>query len=39
LTAAPTAPEVGCVSTNGPKPTERLKTVPPLLAPPPYVVP
>jgi hypothetical protein len=28
LTAAPTAPEVGCVSTNGERPTERLKTVP-----------
>jgi len=25
LTTAPTLPEVGCVSTNGPKPTDRLK--------------
>jgi hypothetical protein len=29
LDAAPTLPEVGCVSTNGPRPTDRLKTVPP----------
>jgi hypothetical protein len=28
LTAAPTLPEVGSVSTNGPKPTYRVKTVP-----------
>jgi hypothetical protein len=28
LTAAPTLPEVVCVSTNGPSPTDRLKTVP-----------
>jgi hypothetical protein len=34
LTAAPTLPEVGCVSTNGPRPTDRLKTVPSLFAPP-----
>jgi hypothetical protein len=25
---APSLPEVGCVSTNGPRPTDRLKTVP-----------
>src|ERR1035441_9324536 len=31
LTAAPTLPKVGSVSTNGPKPTDRLKTVPKLL--------
>jgi hypothetical protein len=34
LTAAPTAPEVGSVFTNGPKPKDRLKIVPPPLAPP-----
>src|SRR6266852_5454019 len=28
VTYAPTLPEVGSVSTNGPSPTERLKTVP-----------
>src|SRR5271165_1856015 len=28
LTAAPTSPEAGSVSTKGPSPTERLKTVP-----------
>ena len=28
LTTAPTLPEEVCVSTNGPRPTERLKTVP-----------
>jgi hypothetical protein len=28
LTATPTLPEVGFVSTNGPRPTDRLKTVP-----------
>jgi len=28
LTAAPTLPEAGCVSTNGPKPTDSLKIVP-----------
>ena len=28
LTAAPTLPDVVCVSTNGPRPTDRLKTVP-----------
>src|ERR1035438_8531077 len=39
LTAAPTAPEVVCVSTNGPRPTDRLKTVPPWSAPPVEVVP
>jgi hypothetical protein len=38
-TAAQTLPEVGSVSTNGPKPTARLKIVPPLLAPPAEVVP
>ena len=39
LTAAPTSPEVVCVSTNGPRPTDSLKTVPSLLAPPADVVP
>ena len=39
LTAAPTLPEVGCVFTNGPRPTDRLKIVPSLLAPPSAVVP
>jgi hypothetical protein len=39
LTVAPTLPEVVWVSTNGPKPTDRLKTVPSPLAPPPDVVP
>src|SRR5208282_4367496 len=48
LTAAPTLPEVGTVSTNGPRPTDRLKTSPqpkylqlPLRAPepPPKVAP
>jgi hypothetical protein len=34
LTVVPTEPEVGSVSTNGPKPTDRLKTVPSLFAPP-----
>ena len=28
LMAAPTWPELGSVSTNGPRPTDRLKTVP-----------
>jgi hypothetical protein len=28
LTGFPTLPEVVCVSTNGPRPTDRLKTVP-----------
>ena len=28
LTAVPTLPEVGTVSTNGPRPTDTLKTVP-----------
>jgi hypothetical protein len=39
LTVPPTGPGVGCVSTNCPRPTDRLKTVPSLLAPPSYVVP
>ena len=39
LTAAPTLPEVGSVSTKGPSPTDRLKIVPSPLAPPPKVVP
>jgi len=41
LTAAPTLPEVGCVSTNSPRPTDSLKTVPQPQAgfPPAYVVP
>src|ERR1700691_2723604 len=39
LTAAPTLPEVGTVSTNGPRPTARLKIVPSLLVPPSKVVP
>ncbi len=44
MTVAPTAPEVGSVWTNGPRPTDRLKTVPQppvqtLLAPPSPVVP
>jgi hypothetical protein len=39
LTASPTLPEVGCVFTNGPRPTDRLKTVPSPLAPPLGVVP
>jgi hypothetical protein len=44
VTAAPTLPEVGLVSTNGPSPTPRLKTVPQLrlhasLVPPYAVVP
>ena len=39
LTVAPTLPEVGCVSTNGPRCTDSLKTVPSLLAPPVNVVP
>jgi hypothetical protein len=39
LTAAPTLPEAVCVSTNGPRPREKLKTVPLSLAPPEYVVP
>jgi hypothetical protein len=38
LTVAPTLPEVGRVLTNGPRPTEMLKTVPSLLAPPKLVV-
>ena len=41
LTAAPTLPDVGSVFTNGPRPTDRLKTVPNAdpLAPPSPVVP
>src|ERR1035441_6472385 len=44
LTVVPTFPAVGCVSTNGGKPMERLKTVPQVkpeqaLAPPSAVVP
>jgi hypothetical protein len=39
LTVAPTFAAVGCVSTNGPRPTERLKTVPSPSAPPSAVVP
>ena len=38
LTAAPTLPEVGGVFTNGPRPTDRLKTFPSLV-PPSKVVP
>jgi hypothetical protein len=34
LTVAPTFAAVGCVSTNGPRPTDRRKTVPLPLAPP-----
>ncbi len=39
MTAVPTLPEVGSVSTNGPSPTDWLKTVPSLLVPPNIVVP
>src|SRR5580658_7120039 len=44
VTAVPTLPEIGLVSTNGPSPTPRLKTVPQprlhaLLVPPYAVVP
>jgi len=40
LTAAPTLPEVVCGSTNGPRPTDRLKTLPSsTLIPPRSVVP
>lgn len=39
LTGAPTAPEEGCVFTNGLKPTDKLTTVPPSPDPPLYVVP
>ncbi len=28
MTFVPTLPEVGCVSTNGPRPTDTLKSVP-----------
>src|ERR1019366_10127521 len=34
LTAAPTLPEAGSVSTKGPSPTDRLKTDPSLSTPP-----
>jgi hypothetical protein len=34
LTAAPTPPAVGSVFTNGPRPTDRLKSLPSLFAPP-----
>src|ERR1700730_10713884 len=39
LTVAPTFAAVGSVSTNGPRPTDRRKTVPSPLAPPSAVVP
>src|SRR5580658_4012163 len=39
LTTAPTLPEVGCVSTDGLRPRDILKTVPLALAPPSTVVP
>jgi hypothetical protein len=39
LPAAPTLPEAGRVLTNGPRPTDRLKIVPSLLAPPLQAVP
>jgi hypothetical protein len=39
LIDAPTLPEVVCVSTNGPRPTDRLKTVPSPLDPPDNAVP
>ena len=39
LTTAPTLPEVGCVSTDGLRPRDSLKTVPLALAPPATVVP
>ena len=39
ITAAPTLPEVGSVSANGPKPKDRLKIVPSPLAPPWKAVP
>jgi hypothetical protein len=39
LTAAPTLPDVGSVSANGPRCTDSLKTVPSLLVPPVDVVP
>src|ERR1700722_7318161 len=39
LTISPTLPEVRCVSTNGLRPRDRLKTVPSPLVPPPFVVP
>ena len=39
LTAAPTLPEVGSVYTNGPSPTDKLKTMPKLWTPPLAAVP
>src|ERR1017187_373676 len=39
LMAAPTSPEAGRVFTNGPRPTDALKTVPWPPVPPPVVVP
>jgi hypothetical protein len=39
LTVAPTLPEVVCVSTNGCRPTDSLKTVPQVLDPFVSVVP
>lgn len=39
MTFAPTFPEVGRVSTNGPRPTDKRKAVPKPLVPPPRVVP
>ena len=39
LTVAPTFAAVGCVSTNGPRSIERLKTVPSPMVPPSAVVP
>ena len=39
LTTVPATPDAGIVSTNGPKPTDRLKTVPSFDAPPNAVVP
>jgi hypothetical protein len=35
FTASPTLPEAGSASTNGPRQTDRLKTVPAKTAPPP----
>jgi hypothetical protein len=39
MTVVPTAPIVGTVSTNGPRPTDMLKIVPSLLGPPLAVAP
>ncbi len=39
LISVPAAPDAGIVSTNGPKPTGRLKTVPSFDAPPHAVLP